>query len=135
MRTVALPVYIETRRTSNSLDSQRDQRLNHQETRKDCRTPAMQYSSFIWDPDDDPNGNVQHIAEHDLTIEDIEEVLAEPVSEGASKSSGLPAVWGYAPDGRFILVVFEEVDKDTIRVVTAYEVPEPKSRRRGKRRK
>ena len=94
----------------------------------------MKYSSFIWDPPDDPDGNVQHVAEHDLTIEDVAEVFVAPVSEGHSKSSGLPAVWGYVPDGRFIIVVFEEIDEDTVYVVTAYEVPERTTKRRKKRK-
>jgi uncharacterized DUF497 family protein len=93
----------------------------------------MKYSTIIWDEEDDPRGNVMHIAEHDLTVEDVEEVLAAPVSEGLSDSTGMPAVWGYVPDGRFIIVVFEEIDADTIRVITAYEVPEPK--RKPKKRK
>ncbi len=29
----------------------------------------------IWDLEDDPEGNVQHIAEHDLTPEEVESVL------------------------------------------------------------
>jgi hypothetical protein len=29
------------------------------------------------------------------------------------------------PDGRFIVVVYEEIDDDTVLPVTAYEVPEP----------
>lgn len=95
----------------------------------------MKYSIIIWDPDDDPEGNVQHIAEHDLTIDDVAKVLSAPVSEGQSNSSGLPAVWGYVPDGRFIIVVFEEIDEDTVYVVTAYEVPEPRPRRTKKKRK
>ncbi len=95
----------------------------------------MRYSRFFWDNDDDPDGNVQHVAEHDLTVEDIEEVLVAPVSEGHSSSSGLPAVWGYVPDGRFIIVVFEGIDDDTIRVITAYEVPEPRAKPRKKKRK
>ncbi len=95
----------------------------------------MIYSSIIWDEDDDLHGNLQHLAEHDLTVEDVEAVLAAPVSEGASNSSGFPAVWGYVPDGRFVIVVFEEIDENTIRVVTAYEVPEPRSKNRKKKRK
>jgi uncharacterized DUF497 family protein len=95
----------------------------------------MKYSSIIWDEDDDPGGNVQHIAEHDLTIDDVEGVLTAPVSEGHSNSSGLPAVWGYVPDGRFIIVIFDEIDEDTIRVSTAYVVPEPGIRRKKKKRK
>ncbi len=31
----------------------------------------------------------------------------------------------HAPDGRFIVVVYEEVDDETVLPVTAYEVPEP----------
>jgi uncharacterized DUF497 family protein len=93
----------------------------------------MKYSSIIWDEDDDPGGNVQHIAEHDLAIDDVEAVLAEPTTEGKSKSTGLPAAWGYVPDGRFIIVVFEEVDDETVRVVTAYEVPEPKRKKRKRK--
>ena len=94
----------------------------------------MLFSSIFWDEDDDPQGNVQHIAEHDLTIEDVEEVLADPTSEGNSNSSGFPAVWGHVPDGRFIIVVFEEIDEDTVRVVTAYEVPEPKAKPKRKKK-
>jgi uncharacterized DUF497 family protein len=85
------------------------------------------------DEEDDPRGNVVHIAEHDLTVEEVEEVLAAPASEGVSNSTGFPAAWGYVPDGRFIIAVFEEIDADTIRVITAYEVPEPK--RKSKRKK
>lgn len=84
----------------------------------------MRFSSIIWDADDDPDGNVQHIADHGFDVEDVEWVLGAPTSEGASKSSGNPAVWGYTPDGTYIIVIYEAIDEDTIRVVTAYEVPE-----------
>jgi hypothetical protein len=50
------------------------------------------------------------------------DVLKKPTDEGISKSSGLPAVWDYTPDNRFIIVVYEEVAESSIRVVTAYEV-------------
>jgi len=59
-------------------------------------------------------------------MEDVEQALSDPVSEGFSKSTGLPVVWGHSTDERFIVVVYEELDEDTIRVITAYEVPEPK---------
>ena len=84
----------------------------------------MYYSSILWDSDDDPEGNVQHIAEHGLEVDDVEWVLGAPDSEGTSASSGLPAAWGFTPSGVYIIVVFQEIDVDTIRVVTAYEVPE-----------
>ena len=85
----------------------------------------MSYSRILWDDPDDPDGNVQHIADHGLEIEDVEEVLASPTSESESKSSGRPCVWGYTLEDIYIVVVYEEIDEDTIRVVTAYEVPEP----------
>jgi hypothetical protein len=42
----------------------------------------------IWDDE-----NVQHVAEHELTIEDVEHVLENPTSEGFSKSSGRPVLF------------------------------------------
>ena len=84
----------------------------------------MSFDSILWDPEDDPTGNVEHIAEHDLTVEDVEWVLGAPASEGISRSSGLPAAWGHTPAGDYIIVVYEQIDANTIRVVTAYEVPE-----------
>ena len=35
----------------------------------------MKFFRIIWDDPDDPNGNVQHIIEHGLAIEDVEDVL------------------------------------------------------------
>ena len=46
-------------------------------------------------------------------------------SEGVSDSSGLPVVWGYTLEGVHIIVVYEQIDESTIRVITAYPVPEP----------
>ena len=82
------------------------------------------FVTVLWDLDDDPDGNVQHIADHGLTIEDVEEVLSNPDSEGVSASTGRPCAWGYTIEGVYIIVVYEQIDADTIRVVTAYEVPE-----------
>ena len=50
----------------------------------------MNIFRILWDDPDDPDGNVQHIAEHGLTIEDVEEVLTNPTSEGTSASTGRP---------------------------------------------
>jgi hypothetical protein len=86
----------------------------------------MNIFRILWDDPDDPNGNVHHIAEHGLTMECVEEVLSNPTSQGQSASSGQPCVWGYTLEDVYIIVVYEQVDQDTIRVVTAYEVPEPR---------
>ncbi|MDA1052113.1 MAG: DUF4258 domain-containing protein [Planctomycetota bacterium] len=85
----------------------------------------MPYFRLIWDGPDDVYGNVQHIAEHGLDIEEVEEALGNPASEGVSDSTGRPCVWGYTLEEVYIIVIYEEVDEDAIRVVTAYEVPEP----------
>ena len=85
----------------------------------------MSFLRVLWDDPDDPLGNVQHIAEHGLEIEDVEEVLINPAGKSVSSSSGLPVVWGYTLEDVYIIVVYEQVDEDTIRVVTAYQVPEP----------
>ena len=90
----------------------------------------MDVWSIFWDDENDPNGNVEHIAEHDLTVEDVEHVLKNPTEEGTSRSTGFPSIWGYTPDGRYIIVVYEEVAENTIRPITAYEVPERKRKRR-----
>lgn len=84
----------------------------------------MEYLQVIWDDDDEPEGNVQHVAEHGLTIEDVEYVLENPTEEAVSQSTGRPGCFGYTLGGDFIIVVYEQVDEDTIRPITAYEVDE-----------
>jgi uncharacterized DUF497 family protein len=70
------------------------------------------------------NGNIEHIEEHGLTVEDVEHVLTHPVRKATSRSSGLPCVFGYTPNDVFIIVVYEIIDEDTVYPVTAYEVEE-----------
>jgi len=78
---------------------------------------------IIWD--DEPGGNIEHIEEHGLTVDDVEHVLASPESAGASRSTGRPCVFGTTPDGRPIIVIYEVVAADTIYPITAYEIPGP----------
>jgi uncharacterized DUF497 family protein len=84
----------------------------------------MRFLQVVWDDEDQPDGNVQHITEHGLTMEDVEYVLENPTREGVSHSTGRPCCWGYTPGGDFVIVVYEEVDKDTIYPITAYEAVE-----------
>jgi uncharacterized DUF497 family protein len=86
----------------------------------------MNIFRILWDDPDDPNGSVQHISGHGLTIEDVEEALSNSTSEGTSASTGRPCAWVYTFEDIYIIVIYEQVDADTIRVVTAYEVPEPR---------
>jgi hypothetical protein len=90
-------------------------------------------ATILWDLDDDPEGNVQHIAEHDVTVEEAEEVLLDPSSRtGRSRRSGRPQAFGWTSTGKFITVIWEEVSDDPrmIYPVTAYEVPPPQGRQK-----
>jgi hypothetical protein len=81
----------------------------------------MPYYQFLWNED-----LIEHLAEHRVSQGDFEQVVRHPTSRGVSRSSGLPAVWGYTDDGRYLIVVYEELDDMTLLPVTAYEVPEPR---------
>ena len=83
----------------------------------------MRIDRIIWDLDDDPDGNVQHIAENGLTPEEVEQILLQAEEIGTSDSSGLPMVFGLAGTGSYIGVVFQIVEKIpfSVRVVTAFE--------------
>ena len=81
------------------------------------------WQQIIWNIE--PGGNVEHVEEHGLSVEDVEHVLTNPESKDVSRATGQPCVFGHTPAGIYIIVVFEQVDKDTINPVTAYEVPEP----------
>lgn len=77
----------------------------------------------IWD--DTPGGNAEHVEEHNLTTDDVDHVLNVYESEGFSRSSGRPCVFGHTPDGRYIIVIYEDIGEDTVLPVTAYEIEEP----------
>lgn len=82
----------------------------------------MRFDAIIWDLDDDPDGNVQHFAEHDVTKEEVEEVFENATDADISRSSGRPVIFGDTDSGRHLMVVFDEIDDDTAYPVTAYEV-------------
>jgi len=82
----------------------------------------MDWSQIIWDYS--PGVIVEHVEEHDLTTDEVDHVLQNYESKSVSRSSGRPCVFGYAPDGRYIVVIYEE-ENGTIIPVTAYEIDEP----------
>jgi hypothetical protein len=61
-----------------------------------------------WDMDDDPSGNVQHIADHGITQEEVEEVLLNENNlvgesgraDGPSPSGKRPQVGGSQSSGK-----------------------------------
>ncbi len=87
---------------------------------------------FIWDLQDDPLGNIRHIAEHNVTPDEVEEILNDRHSRTAySQSSGRPITFGWTSEGRHLAVVWELVEEEPLRVypVTAYPAPEPRAAR------
>ncbi len=85
----------------------------------------IDFDLIAWDDDDDPRGNVQHIAANGLTIEEVEQVLDDPGNRPTvSRSTGRPAVLGTTATGQDIIVVYEVLETEpvvVIRPMTAYE--------------
>lgn len=79
----------------------------------------MPWLDFIWVPGD--GGNVEHIAQHGISQDEVEEVVQNPDRIDVSRSSGRPIAFGYTSEGRYIAVVYEEVDETTIYPITAYD--------------
>jgi len=77
----------------------------------------------IWDLDHDPEGNVEHCAEHGVSREEVEEILDSATDHDVSRSSGRPAVFRETSSGRYLMVIYQEIDADTVYPITAYEVP------------
>jgi hypothetical protein len=92
------------------------------------RGREMRIDRIIWDLESEVGGNVQHIAEHDITPEEVDEVLYAADEEAIvpSFSSGSPIAFGHTSTGKYIAVVFVVVEDFpfTVRPVTAYEVEE-----------
>lgn len=87
----------------------------------------MHNASFFWDLEDDPEGNVAHIAEHGITPEEVMSVFhSEDAQTVVSRSSGRPLTFGTSHTGRYIAIAWEVVTDDPLEVyvVTAYEPSE-----------
>ena len=80
----------------------------------------MPYYDFFWTDE-----VIEHLAENGITVRDFERVVQRPTDVRTSRSSDLPAAFGYTEDGRYIIAIYDFVDDMTILPVTAYEVPEP----------
>jgi hypothetical protein len=79
---------------------------------------------IAWDDEDDPDGNVQHMAHNGILMDDFEFILTEDRSgRGRSRSTGRRTAWGELSDGREIVIVYEieSADPLVIRPITAYE--------------
>ena len=83
----------------------------------------MPASSIVWDLDDDPKGNVTHCAEHGISKDEVEEIFLNATDVDISKLTGRPVIFGDTSTGRHLMVVFEEIDLETVYPITAFEVP------------
>lgn len=88
----------------------------------------MEFDFVEWDAEDDPRGNVRHIADNGLSVDEVEDVIYDPQSRQVqSRSSKCPALIGRAGSGKAIIVIYER-HKDAgivvIRPVSAYEIEE-----------
>jgi uncharacterized DUF497 family protein len=86
----------------------------------------MDFDFIEWDGEDESTGNVRHIADNGLSIDEVEDVLYDPSSRPVqSRSSGRPALIGRTSTGRSIIVIYErhkEAGHVVIRPVSAYEI-------------
>jgi hypothetical protein len=78
---------------------------------------SMPYFHFFWTDD-----IIEHLAEHDVTPEEFEAIVCDPITTGVSRSSGLPFATGYAEDGRKLICIYDLLDELTVEPITAYEI-------------
>jgi uncharacterized DUF497 family protein len=89
----------------------------------------MAWFDVMWvypeDADRPEESNVAHVAQHGLTIEDVEHALQHPCGPAQqSRTSSRQVQTGPAVDGELIDVVYEWLDDVTIYPVTAYRLEE-----------
>jgi hypothetical protein len=88
---------------------------------------VIKFGAIAWDDPADPQGNVQHIAVHGLTTDEVESVLLNPNGrDGRSASSGRHLRFGWTRTGKHVAVIYiikQGRTLTTIYPVTAYEAP------------
>jgi len=79
----------------------------------------MPFYIFHWTAE-----SLQHVAEHGVTQDEFTEVVMDATEIQASRSTGLPIVFGTTSTGKRLACVFEWVDELEVEVipVTAFEV-------------
>jgi hypothetical protein len=76
----------------------------------------MAFRICIWTDE-----NEAHLADHDVSPEEFEEALRDPLEQTWSSSSGDPAVVGEVR-GRWLFCVYRETDDIYVEPVTAFEI-------------
>ncbi|MEW6447284.1 MAG: BrnT family toxin [Bacillota bacterium] len=84
---------------------------------------------FEWDPEEQPNGNVQHITKHNVTPVEAEEVFEFPEEVLIRKTrQGYRLAYGRTAAGRYLLVVFVLKQSGVVRVITARDMNQAERR-------
>ena len=92
---------------------------------------------IIWDWDDVPDSNVNHCLEHNVTTDEVEEVLRNRRNEVIfNDRTQTFNTFGFTAAGRHLLVGWIVVlnDPRTIYPVTAFDTPERQRLPHGKRK-
>ena len=63
----------------------------------------------------------EKLAEHGIGEDEVQRVLQEAEQYTTSRSSGLPLGRGWTDAGRYLVVVYHELDSITVEGITAYE--------------
>ena len=91
----------------------------------------MYIDLIVWDAEEDPDGNFQHIVgPGEITADEVEEVLTNHAGDqpdAYSDATGNPIIFGTTSTGKRIAVVYsDESDAELIiiRPVTSYPVRE-----------
>ena len=67
----------------------------------------MPYYFFVWTPE-----IIAHLAEHDVSPEEFEEVVTNSEYEDVSRSTGNPVAFGSTSAGRRLCCVFKRFEDD-----------------------
>ena len=82
----------------------------------------------------DPATGLPHIHEHDVTEQEVEEILGRPLQDMRGRENSRIAI-GQTGDGRYLKVIYvPDPLPNSVFVITAYELG-PKAKRAARRKK
>lgn len=87
----------------------------------------LNIEGFDWDNPEDSDGNVAHIARHEIIPEEVGEVFEEDLIVRRGRK-GYRLAYGQTCAGRYLLVVFILKPGNILRVVTAHDMDEMEKR-------
>ena len=82
----------------------------------------MPWIQILWDHS--AGGNVRHIAQNHITPDEVQHVMENREQVLVSRTTKMPIAFGYTAAGRYLSVVYEEIDAITVKPITAFDVEE-----------